>query len=231
MDAGSIAWLPAGETVWQTLTGPTCWGSFSLPVEDWSDLAGAVAGCDITPRTKEFRVSPSHKALAALRRLQLAALHLAETTPELIANPEVARGLEQSLIDAIIECLRRPPAQGSSVARRHHALIMSRFREALEKRVGEAIYIAELCTEIGVAARTLRQCCYEYIGISPKRYLLLRRLHLARRALRAEAATSVTDVATRFGFWELGRFAVAYKALFGEAPSQTLRGRARAIAE
>jgi transcriptional regulator GlxA family with amidase domain len=33
----------------------------------------------------------------------------------------------------------------------------------------------------------------------------------------------VTDIATRFGFWQLGRFSVEYQALFGESPSTTLR--------
>jgi transcriptional regulator GlxA family with amidase domain len=36
-------------------------------------------------------------------------------------------------------------------------------------------------------------------------------------------ATSVTDVATRWGFFHLGRFAQAYGQLYGERPSQTLR--------
>jgi AraC family ethanolamine operon transcriptional activator len=60
--------------------------------------------------------------------------------------------------------------------------------------------------------------------MGPKHYLLLRRMHLARRALR-EATTdaTVTDVATRYGFWQLGRFAVDYQSLFGESPSATLR--------
>jgi AraC-like DNA-binding protein len=50
-------------------------------------------------------------------------------------------------------------------------------------------------------------------------------MYLARRALREAAtdATSVTDVATRYGFWQLGRFAVEYQSLFGESPSATLR--------
>jgi AraC-like DNA-binding protein len=60
--------------------------------------------------------------------------------------------------------------------------------------------------------------------MGPKRYLLLRRMHLARRALRNAApdATTVTDIATRFGFWQLGRFAVEYQSVFGESPSFTL---------
>jgi AraC-like DNA-binding protein len=61
--------------------------------------------------------------------------------------------------------------------------------------------------------------------MGPIRYLTLRRMHLARRALsRADSSmATVTQIATDHGFWELGRFAVAYHALFGEPPSTTLR--------
>jgi transcriptional regulator GlxA family with amidase domain len=65
----------------------------------------------------------------------------------------------------------------------------------------------------------------EHLGIGPVRYLWLRRMHLARRALiqTAPGTSTVTDIATANGFWELGRFAVEYHALFGEAPSASLR--------
>jgi AraC-like DNA-binding protein len=60
--------------------------------------------------------------------------------------------------------------------------------------------------------------------MSPIRYLWLRRMHLARQALaRGNAnAASVTSIAIDHGFWELGKFSVAYRALFGESPSTTL---------
>ena len=49
-------------------------------------------------------------------------------------------------------------------------------------------------------------------------------MHLARRALRMADPTTatVTKIATNYAFWELGRFAVAYRSLFGETPSATL---------
>ena len=108
---------------------------------------------------------------------------------------------------------------------RRHDLIMRRFRDAVEARPDCAVYISDLCLEVGVTARTLSACCQEYLGMSPLRFLRLRRMQMTRRALaRADRAQStVTDIATSYGFWELGRFAVEYRRIYGESPSTTLR--------
>ena len=84
--------------------------------------------------------------------------------------------------------------------------------------------IAQLSAIAGVSERSLRNAFYHVCTTSPKRYLRLWQLHQVRRALRSPVKVStVTDVATLHGFFELGRFAGEYKALFGEAPSQTLQ--------
>ena len=48
--------------------------------------------------------------------------------------------------------------------------------------------------------------------MGPLRYLWLRRMHLARRALllASEGGATVTSIAMAHGFWELGHFSVAY---------------------
>lgn len=113
----------------------------------------------------------------------------------------------------------------SSVTTRHHRDVVACFEALLEANPDRALSVPEICTSIEVPGRTLRACCAELLGMSPKQYLDLRRMHLAHRALLQANPDSVkvTDVATQHGFWELGRFAVAYRSLFGESPSITLK--------
>jgi len=108
---------------------------------------------------------------------------------------------------------------------RRHDVIVARFEEFLTANPDRSLYLTEICAAIGVAERTLRASCEEHLGMGPIRFLTLRRMHLARRALlRADPSRStVTGIVTDHGFWELGRFSVGYRALFGESPSETLR--------
>lgn len=199
--------------------------SMSLPVERMASVGTAMAGGDLTPPPVPLLVTPSSAAMAKLRRLHAAAGYLAETAPDLLARPEVARGLEQALIEAMVACLRTGSAGEDRGARRHQATIMRRFHRAVEESAGQPLYMPELWAAIGMPDRTLRACCQEYLGMSPKRYLLLRRMDLARLALRRADPTgaTVTEIATQFGFWQFGRFAGEYQSLFGELPSATLR--------
>jgi transcriptional regulator GlxA family with amidase domain len=102
---------------------------------------------------------------------------------------------------------------------------MVRFEEVLATRSDPHLNLSELCSAIGVPERTLRLCCAEFLGMGPTRYNLVRRLNRARAALRRAnpETASVAEIARDHQFVELGRFAVAYRAIFGETPSSTLR--------
>jgi AraC-like DNA-binding protein len=201
------------------------YGSISFPLEDVAAAVGVTAGIDVTPPHDSMLITPPPAAMIRLQRLHAAAGHLAANAPEIIANPNAALGLEQSLIEALVGCLDHRQTREDSVAFAKHESVMRRFRRVLEDNPEEPLFIPAVCNAIGVSARTLLLCCQEHLGIGPKRYLLLRRMHFARQALRrAHPVTiSVTEIATRHGFWELGRFSVQYKNLFGESPSVTLR--------
>jgi len=89
----------------------------------------------------------------------------------------------------------------------------------------EPLHIAALCCALAVSERTLRKAFHKIYGLPPHRHLRLLRLAQARGALLAAdgQVVTVTEIATGFGFIELGRFSVEYRKMFGESPSKTLQ--------
>jgi AraC-like DNA-binding protein len=225
MEPTNISRHGEDQAYYQRSSGSASFGALSVAVEDVAAIGEAMGGADLTPPRDAMLVTPPPSAMAKLQRLHAAAGQLAEDAPAVIAHPEAARGLEQALIEAMVSCLVDGDVREDSVAQRHHELIMRRFRRVVEEHPEKPLYVPEICKAIRVSQRTLLACCQEHLGMAPKHYLLLRRMHLARRALREAGpdAPRVTDVATRYGFWQLGRFAVEYQSLFGESPSATLR--------
>ena len=105
----------------------------------------------------------------------------------------------------------------------HDDLVEQAKRLALA-HIGEPLHISTLCRTLDVSERTLRKAFRKSCGVAPCRHLRLLRLSQTRRALLCADAklTTVTEIATCFGFVELGRFSVEYRKMFGECPSQTL---------
>ena len=186
---------------------------------------GAIASRELTAPRETYIARPEPQLLARLRSLHAAACHLAKSNPEALACQATARSLEEDLVHAMVACLTAWLPAASNSRRIRRTRVMSRFEDYLADRPCEPLYLSEICAAIGTSERTLRDCCQEHLSMSPIRYLWRRRMHLARRALRDAdpARTSVTEIATGHGFWELGRFSVEYRNLFGESPSTTFR--------
>jgi AraC-like DNA-binding protein len=222
---GDVVFHARGERSHVWTKGASYWGLVSLPVGQLVVYGKALTGLELAPPAAGRVLRPSAAAAAHLRRLHAKACHIAEARPETIANQEVARALEQQLVHALIDCLTAADARGNLATKHHHAGIMLRFEDALSAQASRRLSAPELCAAIGVPERTLRACCTEFLGASPGRYLRLRRLNMVRAALRRAdpVSASVAEIAQRYQFSELGRFAAAYRAIFGETPSATLR--------
>jgi AraC-like DNA-binding protein len=138
-----------------------------------------------------------------------------------VDDPSLTTGIDLALATSLTRAVRAD----CHVKDRLRSSQIVRCAEAFfRQHVDEPISIAQLSSIAGVSERGLRNAFYDVYTTSPKRYLRQWRLHQVRRALRAtdNRVASVTDIATRHGLYELGRFAVEYRALFGEPPSQTL---------
>ncbi|HUN44592.1 MAG TPA: helix-turn-helix domain-containing protein [Acetobacteraceae bacterium] len=207
------------------MTGPSRLGTMSLSPADLAVASHVIVGRELVTPTAMQRIKVSDPQMIRLRRVHESACHLAANTPDILSHPEVARAIKEQLVRAMVGCLAEA-ASGKGNAGSHLRMpVMRRFEQAIADAEGQPLYLTEICAKIGVQERTLRNHCYEYLGISPHRYLWLRRMDRVRKALSlAEPmGTTVTSVANDYGFWELGRFSVAYRKLFGETPSTTLR--------
>jgi AraC-like DNA-binding protein len=212
-----------GERTHQRSENACQWALISFSPEQFANCSKALLGHSIAPPRVSRIVRPPRAEWLGLQRLVRQACGLAEAQQKLF-SPDVARALEQEILDAVIHCVASKGRVEKSRTRHHHAAVMVRFEEELDKYLDRKVAMPTLCAAIGVAERTLRMCCAEFLGVGPRRYLLLRRLNRARAALRrADPATaSVAQVARNHQFLELGRFAVKYRITFGESPSTTL---------
>jgi AraC-like DNA-binding protein len=214
-----------GDVMHHRTRGDCRYGAMSLATDDFDAACKAIIGHEVSGLPLKHLVRPEATLMSRLVKLHGMVDQLAKSTPEILALPEVARSLEQELIHLMVRCLADGEAFGMTAGGRRHDAIVARFEEFLEAHPDTPLYLTEICAAIGVGERTLRVACEEHLGMGPIRYLSLRRMHLVRRALlRADPSTAtVTRLATDHGFWELGRFSVAYRALFDESPSESLR--------
>ena len=223
---GEIVAVGSGSTHHHRSWSPCHWATMSLMHEDLVEVEEAFIGRDMTFTTTQC-LRPAPRLMGQLLKLHGAVGQLAEASPHVLAHPEVARSLEQALVHAMIRCITDDiPAETVSRTQRQTA-ILARFEEYLAENQDSPLYLADICSAISVPERTLRRCCHEHLGMSPGRYLWLRRMHLTRRALilaSPEMAT-VASIAMDHGFWELGRFSGEYQTLFGELPSTSLSRR------
>ena len=225
LQAGDIVFHGRGERFHQLAPGRFVWSVIAIDPAQLEHDARALIGKRVAPPLEGQLLRPSRRNMARLQRLHAQVCRLAETNSKMLSHSEVARALEQDLMHALVTCLTTARARTGGYAERHHATIMVRFEEILAEHLSPPPTVQELSELVGASDRTLRSCCAEFLGMSPTRYLLLRRLREVRRVMReADPETgNVTEIAQRFGFAQLGRFAGTYRATFGETPSTTLR--------
>lgn len=204
--------------------GVNCWGVISLEARALAAHVKNVADSKIAPPRFSEILRPARSDAMRLIHLHRKACRLAAKEPNLFSHKEVARALENELLEALVPCLIAKDAYRIPAARAKKLKAMADFETAVREEMARPLTIPAICQLIGVAERTLRSYCSETLGMSPSQYIRLRRLNLARAALQHAdpASTPVKAVACHFQFGEAGRFSMAYRELFGEAPSTTL---------
>jgi len=221
---GEVYALTRGDAVDYRVTGPIRYAFVSLSPALLRQLAGEDAqrgNAEFWEERRWFRASEPVRSLitASIERFVSEILQSRRT----LTGPALCQ-MESELVEPFLWGFlfdERNPDERHALT---GAAIVRRVEDWVDGQQPETIQIADLCRALGLSRRTLQRAFTETLGMGPARYLTLKRLIAVRAALRRSdpAATTVTEAALRYGFWELGRFARNYRRMFGERPSQTL---------
>jgi AraC-like DNA-binding protein len=173
----------------------------------------------------DFGVATKHVARRLQAVLDLVAQELDQ--PSGLSTSHVAgRHLEGLVLDGLLLGHPHNYSDAAVVSPRNAPTgVIRRAVELIEERPGEPWTTVGLATELHLSVRALQAGFKRELGTAPMAYLRLVRLRRAHSALREAdpAETTVEAVALGVGLLHQGRFAVNYRAAFGESPSQTLR--------
>ena len=141
-------------------------------------------------------------------------------------EPAAMARLEELLITGLL--LSHPHNHSEALRRRDRPLAprdVKRAIDFIQAHLADGLTLTDIVEQSRVPGRTLFKHFRDFTGVSPMRYLGNARFERVRDALRlAQPGETVSQIALRHGFTHMGRFAVAYRQRFGEAPSATLRG-------
>ncbi|RUR00951.1 helix-turn-helix transcriptional regulator [Labedella endophytica] len=102
---------------------------------------------------------------------------------------------------------------------------VARAAAYIDEHVCEHVSLADIAGAARLSVRGVQYAFRRALGVTPLAYLRERRLDAVRIELIASdpAVVSVAEVARRWGFAHLSRFAESYRGRFGEYPSSTIR--------
>lgn len=140
-------------------------------------------------------------------------------TPDAVLSAMVT-AVESNLMTAL--ALSTSP--GESEASSTGDLRVDFLLEWLDVHHHQPITVADMARATGLSVRQLQSSSQRALGQSPMQALRGIRMERSRQLLREAdpASTTVAAVAARCGILHPGRFALAYREVYGESPSDTL---------
>jgi len=144
-------------------------------------------------------------------------------------NDIAAQELEDDLLECFLQLVEKKPAITRQVTS-PSSPELNNIEDYICANLKSAITRDNLAIEAGISIRSLSRAFEKKYGLGPMTFVRQRRLDACYAQLRGsiQEATTVTEIAMSYGFWHLGKFAMAYRQSFGESPSDTLLGKLKA---
>jgi len=174
-------------------------------------------------------VPPDSKLTNAVKAGSAAALTLLRTITRLSEIPKyphhAAHRLERGIKEtALLEILMNWPGAILPTIQQSVLSASTRLaRDFIHAHIKDLPTVSDVAASCRIGVRALDRGFKKHFGVSPLQYMLDLRLQGVHDDLIANRnGNTVTDVATYWGFLNLGIFAARYRERFGELPSKTL---------
>lgn len=191
----------------------------------FGEVAAGVSGSDepvqLTSTTPVSSFANRH-LLRVMDFIRTTALTNPDATENLLIAGEMQRQLACSMLAAFPNtALLNPTIEDR---RDSTPVLLRRAIAFIEENVRIDISLAEIARAIFVTPRALQYMFRRHLDCTPIEYLRRVRLHHAHHDLirLSRAQTTVSAIATWWGFAHVGRFSVYYRMVYGQSPHVTL---------
>lgn len=143
----------------------------------------------------------------------------------LTQNPVLSAALQDSVVSGLLLLSAGSTFNDVALADASNDNVVQLATAYMDRYADQPITMSSLAAHVGVSIRSLQTAFRAERDTTPHEYLRSVRLERARQELILATAqeASVAQIARRWGFGNMGRFAAHYAQVYGESPKATLR--------
>lgn len=150
---------------------------------------------------------------------------LAVHKPNLLQKPHIEKLVADDFIPLLISNIPTKLNSKSFLKPSRRSKLIAQAEKEMLAHLDKPLTLKQLAQNLVSSSSALSYGFQDLFGISPMRYLKVRRLNVVRQHLKAREPENCTVaiLANQFGFCNLSHFSKDYKTMFGELPSKTLQ--------
>ncbi len=124
----------------------------------------------------------------------------------------------RALLEELVVFLLRGNVTSTSSLLPEQREVIERALRLMHEQSHESLYIREIAKEFGLSPQHFRKLFKNYLGVSPKQYLIALKIQRSK-CLLLHREHSVTEVAMRLGFSSTQQFSKVFRKITGFSPS------------
>lgn len=150
---------------------------------------------------------------------------LAVHKPTWLQNPHIEELVKDDFLPLLISQIPTKRNSKCFLKPSRRVKLIAQAEKEMLAHLEKPLSLKQLAQNLGSSSSALSYGFQDLFGLSPMRYLKVRRLNAVRECLKASETEhcTIAILASQFGFYSPSHFTRDYKAMFGELPSQTLQ--------